>query len=169
MNDTIIELYKKAQKEVEQPIILLSISENELCLLSESEGKLQEWTIMIGPKQVSAHFRNNPPTPSELEYAINDVEDAVVPLSKKIPNGTQLVSFDQNLYDIAKEWDHAIKRPCRITTDNVESIFTRWGFIVSGRPSSTDSLPENPVFATYLLLLREVMHHLKFNSVIIFS
>jgi hypothetical protein len=169
MKDAIIELYKRAQKEVEQPITLLNISENELCLLSVSEGKLQEWTIMIGPKQVSVHFRHHPPTPSELEYAINDVEDAVVPLSKKIPDGTQLVSFNQNLYDLAKVWDNTIKRPCRMTTDNVESIFTRWGFIVSGRPSSTDSLPEDPVFAAYLLLLREVLHHLKFNSIIILS
>jgi hypothetical protein len=37
--------------------------------------------------------------------------------------------------------------------------------LVLGRPASSAGIPTNPAFAATLLILREFMHHLQFDSI----
>ena len=110
---------------------------------------------------------HNPPTWAEIENAINYTEDIIVPLSTKLESGSLLVSFTPDLFRIVESYDKDATSPYKMSIEQVESIFSRWGFLVSGRPFTTDTLPEDLRFAVFLLLLREVMHHLGFNSIII--
>src|SRR5574344_2862739 len=54
--------------------------------------------IPIGREQILCHFRHNPPTPDELEYAINAVEETLAPLSGTLPPSLQLATGDAWLF-----------------------------------------------------------------------
>jgi hypothetical protein len=48
---------------------------------------------------------------------------------------------------------------------DMEQIFERLATIISGRPASSDTLPTDNAFAATLLILRELMFHLKFTEI----
>jgi hypothetical protein len=168
MNDSAFDvLYTKALKKLNVPITLLEIKDDELHLMADKDDESKEWILPIGVNTISNFFMHNPPTWAEIENAINYTEDIIVPLSTKLESGSLLVSFTHDLFRIVESYDKDAKSPYRMSIEQVESVFSRWGFLVSGRPFTTDTLPEDLRFAAFLLLLREVMHHLGFNSIII--
>jgi len=119
----------------------------------------------LGPGRVAAdHFKTSPPTPLAMENAIAAVEDAVMPLRPLLPRGARLLSTEATLRQIAALSGVAPARSMRLSLEAMEATFNRLVSVVEGTPAARMGLPERPVFAATLLVLREFMHHLHFDT-----
>ena len=111
-------------------------------------------------------FRHQPPSELELECAIAFVEDAVMPLAKVLPRSTKLVSSDviaSRLLTLAR--GARGQRTGLITLQQVEHVFGELAAVSLGRPSSSSGVPTDGAFVSYVLILREFMHHLAFGDI----
>ena len=127
------------------------------------------WALEIGSvKTVREFFNQFPPTPGEIENAIQIVEDEVMPLHKLLTPDSALYTTDTRIKEIAqyavfeKNQDEMI-----LNRVSMERVFSRLAAIITGLPSSQDVLPASNEFASTLLILREVMHHLGFMEIVI--
>ena len=127
------------------------------------------WVFDIGAdKTADRYFYHNPPTPGEVENAIMVVEDEVMPLHKLLIPNSQLYTLDVTAREIAllsafKDSDQDMI----LARADMELVFNRLAAIITGRPASSDVLPPDNSFASTLLILREVMHHLGFMQITI--
>lgn len=109
-----------------------------------------------------AVLRSDPPTAIELERAIDLVEDALSRWHKTLPEGTVLVVADPRLHQLP-----GLDRPgSALGRDAVEALFQRLASRALGTPVAADELPHGRDIAAALLILRECMHHLGFERVI---
>jgi len=127
------------------------------------------WVFTIGTEKTACeYFKHNPPTPAEVENAIMVVEDEVMPLHKLLIPKSNLYTLDGNISEIARLAAFKEYKPGMILARaDMELVFTRLAAIISGRPASQDVLPTTNSFASTLLILREVMHHLAFFDITI--
>lgn len=161
------EIYAKCS--ISEPHAMLHI-DPEYTLLALGTKAIEPdtiWQFDIGfEKTANQFFRNNPPTPGEVENAIVAVEDEVMQVSKLIPAGTHLFSSDaavKEIYAQLEPYQQSSDR--RLYRHDLEAIFGRLSAIISGRPASSDTLPQTATFAAALLILREVMFHLGFEGI----
>lgn len=146
--------------------------DDEFCFIVQgSETKKPEkiWAFDIGTEKTARDFFNRfPPTPGEVENAINFVEDEVMPLHKLLTPDSGIYSTDERIREIVQytlfeeNQDELI-----LTRVNIERVFNRLAAIITGLPASQDVLPASNTFAATLLILREVMHHLGFMYITI--
>ncbi|WP_238990861.1 hypothetical protein [Acidovorax sp. ST3] len=118
-------------------------------------------------------FRGTIPTPLELENAIAAVEDEVHIAHRQLrgllPPGQVWApwSADVALHDLAT-LASVPPGPHRVLTlDAMERLFNRLVAVSEGRPAAQEGLPDDPAFAGTLLVLRELMHHLPFASLVL--
>ena len=106
------------------------------------------------------YFRRDQPSPLELENAIAAIEDEIARARSSIPAGERAVSTKQEtVRDIALAAGIAPSDQMVLTIDAVERTFERLT-----RPPG---IPGDRRFAATLVILREVMHHLRIDSVAI--
>jgi len=110
----------------------------------------------IGFAAPGAPWRHAPPTPLEVEQAIEVVEEHVMPLARRLPRPARLVCADALALRLGP--------PGELGIAAVEERFNELAAIVQGRPAG-DSPLADPALAGYLLILREVLHHLGFDRV----
>jgi exopolyphosphatase/pppGpp-phosphohydrolase len=123
---------------------------------------LTSLVLDLGFDQIAnLHFKHDIPTPLELEYAIQTVEDQVVRARTLVAPGTWLTSTDVGLHEIAKAAHGQYVLPTVITLEEVEHTFNRLAAVSLGRPATSEGLPPGKSFAATLLILREFMHHLQ--------
>lgn len=126
----------------------------------------QVLTLAIGSSRTaSGFFRHNPPAPIELENAIMVVEDEVTRARELAVGRAALYSTDEVIHDIARIAgcpDQAVRV---LTIAQVEALFDQFAARSEGRPSSQVELPDDPKFSATLLILREFMHHLRFDAI----
>jgi exopolyphosphatase/pppGpp-phosphohydrolase len=115
------------------------------------------------------HFRRDPPSPAELEAAIMVVEDEVMPVAKKLLAGSSLFTSDTGIADIASVATGSDEATTTLDLQTVERVFNRLANLSLGRPRSQGNLPAEGPFAANLLILREFMHHLRFERITIQS
>lgn len=147
------------------PLMVLHVREKQTELIQiDQDGSEHNHILNIGSKATGEkHFRQEIPTEAEIECAITEVEDALMPLAKTIEKGYyQLVSSDPLVKEIA---GYANQKEGELSIQEMEAVFSRYAAIISGRPPSTDVLPATKEFAAGLLILREVMHHLGFKNI----
>lgn len=117
--------------------------------------------LAVGPQGVAdAFFRHHPSLPNELERAIDAVEDALMHANVPRALGGALVTSDP----ILKSFLGFQAGAATVTRDHVEALFQRLAAASLGRPDDMSSLPQRRDAAA-LLILRECMHHLDFESV----
>ena len=129
------------------------------------------WAFDIGTVKTARDFFNNfPPTPGEIERAIQVVEDEVMPLNKLLIPNSVLYSTDADIREIAQ---YALfeknQLDILLPRGSMERVFNRLAGIITGLPASQDVLPASIEFAATLLILREVMHHLGYLDIRIFK
>jgi len=146
-------------------------------------GREQSWILQGADQQPSLvislelglqrlareHFRQDPPSPAELETAIMVVEDEVMPVAKKLVAGSSLFISDTGMADIASAATGSGEAAGTLDLEAVERAFNRLVDLSLGRPRSQDKLPTDGPFAARLLILREFMHHLRFDQITIQS
>lgn len=131
-------------------------------------------TLPIGRlKTARDFFRGDLPTPLALETAIAQVEDAVyaahVCHRPWMPPEALIAPYatDRALHDIATLAGVAAGAQRVLTLDAMERVFNRLVAVSQGRPAAHEGLPASAPFAATLLVLRELMHHLPFQTLVL--
>lgn len=119
-------------------------------------------TLPVGPRGLAeAALRHDPPTPVELERAIDLVEDAMT--------GVRVASVDRGDLSTADSLLQALPGlglpGPGLERDAVEVLFQRLASRAHGMPVAVDELPHGRDIAAALLILRECMHHLDFDRI----
>jgi exopolyphosphatase/pppGpp-phosphohydrolase len=104
--------------------------------------------------------RHDPPTPLELEHAIAAIEDAVMPLARRLPPSSVLVASGGAMHELALASGG-------LALADVEHLFQQLAAVAEGRPAVSGGVPSGPAFAATLLIVREFMHHLGFESLVV--
>lgn len=121
-------------------------------------------TLPVGPQSLAeAVLRHDPPTPAELEGTIDHIEDALT--------ASRLARADRGELRI----DDALLRTLpglgatgsQLTRDGVEALFGKLASRSLGTPVSAAELPPGRKVAAALVILRECMHHLGFERVVV--
>ena len=124
--------------------------------------------LTLGSQLTSlAYFRHTPPTPAELENAIMVVEDELMRVRHDIPSGARVSSSDNDIRAIARLAGVAENEQMPLSVEAVERTFDRLALVINGRPASFEGIPEGNDFAATLLILREFMHHLQFEEIVV--
>lgn len=171
--ESIIKLYQSVRIKIgnNNPISLLHISEENTIIASGESSEKPDHIVVLpmgSKKTPEDFFRHVPPTPEEIEYAINFLEDHIIPCKKELPINSELYSASPAIQEISSQWEKDIAAETTVLPiRDMEDIFSRLSAIITGRPYSTDTLPETFEFAASLLILREIMHHLAFHNITI--
>lgn len=118
--------------------------------------------LPVGPQGlVDTALRHDPPTPAELERAIDLIEDALA--------GSRVADVDRGGLSTADPLLLALpglgSGSSVLGRDAVEGLFQRLASRAHGVPVASDELPYGRDIAAALLILRECMHHLAFDRV----
>ena len=148
------------------PDTLLHIGEDSSSVTQADAEPTSQLILHIGSAKTGReHFRHDPPTEAEIENAIQVVEDEVMRAVKFVARPSTLVSNDSVLVEVATWLGVSNDVEMTLSLQQVENGFSRLAARSMGRPSSQDDMPTNPMFAATLLILREFMHHLQFESI----
>ncbi|MDX8340017.1 hypothetical protein SLH46_12525 [Draconibacterium sp. IB214405] len=146
-------------------MIHLTITGNTTHLKS-AEKKQPEAILRLGDELLAEKFFSEfPPTSDEIDSAINYTEEMLAPVEDRFVVDTDLYTDDSMALQIAGLAFNTSNEGKRIGVPviELENVFFRLSEIVNGLPASQDVLPQSKQFAAYLLILREVMHHLGFE------
>lgn len=141
---------------------------------SASASPLIVVTLAVGRLNTAREFfRGDLPTPLELETAIAHVEDEVyaahVRHRTSVPAGLIVtpLSTDPALHEIATLAGVEAGVQRTLTLDAMERLFNRLAAVAQGRPAAHEGLPASAPFAASLLVLRELMHHMPFQTLVL--
>ena len=110
-------------------------------------------------------LRHAPPSPLEIERAIERVEDAVMPARARLPAALRLQTSDARLRALVGAASAArADAPVWLDIDTVEQIFNRLVARAQGRPASQDPLPVDGPSAARLVIVRELLHHWRLDG-----
>lgn len=119
-------------------------------------------TLLVGLRDLAEDvLRHEPPTPAELERAIDLVEDALA--GSRLAQGArgELVTADAVLLALP-----GLGAPgTSLTRDDVETSFQRLASRSLGMPEAAAGSPRGRDLAAATIILRECMHHLGFDRV----
>ena len=122
--------------------------------------------LQLGTARIArSHFRHAPPTPAELEDAIQVVEDELASAHRVIKGDSMLVTKDTAIRELARAAGVSPNPTLSLSRDAVEAAFNRMVARSSGQPAERDGLPSDAQFTAALLILRELTHHLGFVSI----
>ena len=129
--------------------------------------------LAVGSKRTADDWfvaRNGAPTALELEQAIMAVEDEIARVALRGDATTPLVSGDAALVDLARVVGGGGPLPLRVDIAAVENAFERLALVALGGPLASSGLPDGEAgrsFAARLLIVRELMHHLGFATLVV--
>lgn len=146
---------------------LLHIGAEQTVILSGNGIEpVTQLILAIGAEKTAKdYFRHEPPTPGEIENAIMQVEDEVIRARPVIPRDAILFSADAGIFEIAQLAGLPDQMEAVLSLDAMERVFDRLAALSQGQPASQAGIPTGKVFAARLLILREFMHHLQFESI----
>ena len=146
------------------PITLLHIGEEQTAVAVGSGPEPDTVLLLaLGTRATAAQFyRHNPPTPGELENAIQWVEDEVTRARSLVAGHASLFGSDPAALQLAQLAGMA---GSSLPVEAVERLFDQLASLSLGRPAASAGIPDTPAFAAGLLILREFMHHLGFAEI----
>jgi exopolyphosphatase/pppGpp-phosphohydrolase len=152
-----------------KPMVLLNIGADHTALAVGHElGPPATLVLAIGSQKTAREFfKHAPPSPLEIEDAIQTVEDEVIRARALLPTESVLVTSDVGIREIALHSGVADAALMRLPLESMERTFDRFASVSSGRPAVQEGLPATASFAATLLILREFMHHMRFSEIAI--
>ncbi len=163
--------YKATRFGVSQgmPISVLHIGEEQTTIAFGTDAESETVLVMsIGSNRTAVDFfKHSPPTPGEMETAIMVIEDEVTRAGKLLVGHPTLFTKDASIRELALIAGVSEQPEMVLSLEAVERTFDLLASLVLGRPASSAGVPTHPAFAATLLILREFMHHLKFDSICI--
>ncbi len=151
--------------QAESELVQMHIGEAES--LFSWDGGSEVITLPIGYDSIaSRYFRHTPPTYDDIEYAINDIEDQIEKVARKIPIEGRTLANDQSfVYTLARQAGVPDSDDMVLRREALEALFGRYAEIAAGRPPQVDEPDTSRRFYAQLLIFREYMHHLKFDRI----
>lgn len=147
------------------PRLTLRIGPERIGFVMPSGGWLDAGSL----RAVIDLLRHAPPTAGELELAIAEVEDGLMPVMRQLPSSARLHGETSQLNDIARAAGYTAEAMQSLSTGGVEGLFNRIADIAHGMPAAAAGVPEQlvsgPSFVATLIVLREVLHHGGFAGV----
>ena len=145
-------------------IRMVSIEKEILRFQYIKERKLtKEIVLKAGYDYISSTFyKHEIPTESEIEYAINHIEDELMSSKELINNDEKLVCTDKLLIELLRKNGEFYET---YTSRNIEDIFSKYSNLSMGEPLSRSGLSTTKNDFAIILVLREIMHHLKFKGI----
>lgn len=128
--------------------------------LSSDDGDV----VTLGPSPAAladACFRHDRPTAVELERAIDVVEDALMSAKPPLARGAGLTTSEPTL----RQLPGLGAVGATLSRDAIEALFQELASIALGMPDPHEPTVTGRDRAASLLILRECMHHLGFDSV----
>lgn len=113
---------------------------------------------------VRSLLRHEPIRASELEAAIAEVEDLIMPIIQKRHAGSVLEVEGDDLNGVIKALPLSSNGTASI--EAVENLFSLLARVTMGTPASALGVPVSAQFALGLVFLREVMHHAGIHTVL---
>lgn len=150
-------------------LTLLRIDSEMTSLATGADGNPTAlFELNIGFQKTSRDFfLSEIPSPAEVENAINFIEDELMEASSLAASPSELITLDEDIRSIAAE--AGAENATYLTRQDMEELFTRYALISMGRPEAFDTVKMNREYFARLLILREVMHHLGFEGIIIYG
>jgi len=110
-------------------------------------------------------LRHAPPRPGEIEQAIDVIEDALARVHGHVPGAT-LVSDEPAIRRLLQRLAPAQPPGVPgVAVEQVEAAFQHMASVAMGYPAGPDPLGATAEEAALLILVRELMHHLKFQAI----
>lgn len=149
------------------PIALLHIGKEQTDIAFGTDAEPEDTLVLsIGSNRTAVDFfKHIPPTPGEMETAIMVVEDEVTRAGKLLTGHPTLFTRDASIRELALIAGVSDQPEMILSLEAVERTFDLLASLVLGRPASRTGIPTTPAFAATLLILREFMHHLQFESI----
>ena len=143
-------------------------AETSTVLCTEDGRIVLQQDLPLGTASLARQWmRHAPPTPLDIEHAIEQTEDVVMPLAAKLVRTEQLVLRGSGaaliLQGVGAKPDAALQW----SLDEVEDIFNRIAMVSQGRPMGQEALPTTPEFYAAMVIVRECLHHLRFGEVVL--
>ncbi len=149
--------------------IYFNIGETTTSLVRKQGGRVDETSLNIGWKQLADQFYSAfPPTYNEVDRAINFTEEVLAEVEDAFKEELILRSNDPQvkaIADLAFNTSKTETGETLVPQIELENVFDRFAAIVKGLPASQDIIPDDLGFAAYLLIIREIMHHLDFKNI----
>ena len=142
----------------------------EQTLVATAKPETMLLQLEIGAERSARELlRHTPPRRSEFEMAIEPIEDEIISKHRLIDKNSVLVTDNPELKAIALLAGIPDSKHMLLPIDVMERVFSRLAAVIQGKPASAEGIPEDNAFAMRLLILREFMHHLQFDSIHIFT
>lgn len=106
-------------------------------------------------------FHHSMPSPYEVEMAIMTIEDLIQATPQLHHMASECNCADAYL----KQISHIAGGNDVITQTQIEQVFNRVADIVSGSPKREGEFPDDKNFISYLLIIRELSHHLNIQKI----
>lgn len=137
-------------------------------LCTEAGSVVLQQELPLGTASLARQWmRNTPPTPLDIEHAIEQTEDVVMPLAAKLARTEQLQLSGSGAELILQGVSAGPDAMLHWSLDEVEDLFNRIAMVSQGRPSAQEALPTAPEFYAAMVILRECLHHLRFGGVVV--
>ena len=151
------------------PVIRLHRAGERVLLDVVSDGRSSSpVTLEAGSmRRILASLRHEPPTAAELESAIERVENDLMPVLRTLPERSRLITSWPDIREIARVAGLDLTSDARLDTATVERLFNNLADVAYGTPAAQLGVPTNRGFAATLIVLREVLHHGGFESIIV--
>ncbi len=134
--------------------------EDDRTLLRSSAQSIA--TVQVGARSIAQRvFLHDPPTPAELEQAIDLVEDSLMAAGLRHAARGNLVADDAALMPQLG----LVSTGGIASRDEVERAFQRLASVALGQLQTKGTTPLDREQAATLLILRECMHHLGYEGV----
>lgn len=144
--------------------ILMMIDADESVFYFHKDAEISI-SIPVGYQFISERFfKHTPPTPDDIEFAINYIEDEIERIVPKIPQDVVLYNANSFIQHIAFLCGVETGAVMILMRDQLEYLFGQYAEISMGRPARDLETEATPLFYAQLLIFREFMHHMKFPS-----
>jgi hypothetical protein len=154
-----------------ESVMLLSIEPEVARFVFGSTGEPEGNVVLqLGANAVvRGPFKGGFPDESRLETAIAVVEDELMK-GWALPGEPRLLSLvEPTLFDVAQASGYRPQPQIELDIQAVEGLFGRLAAVSYGSPAAQQGLPMDAEFAARLLILREVLHHLRFEGVMLLA
>ena len=146
-----------------QTTLQLGTETSTVLCLEDGHIVLQQ-ELQLGTASLARQWmRHTPPTPLEIENAIEVTEDVVMPLAAKLARTEQLQLSGSGAALILQGVGAATDAVLNWSLEEVENQFNRIAMVSQGRPTGHEALPTAPEFYAAMVIVRECLHHLRFS------
>lgn len=154
----------------EGPVTRLDLGAGRITLAVVSGTEPHQVTVLPAGSfdGVLGHLRHEPALAHELEAAIVEVEDGLMPALRSLHTHRRLLTAAPGMDQIARAAGAVDPTFVDLDIETVERLFLQLARLAQGTPAAHLGIPADRGFAAHLLILREVLHHGGFESVRVF-